>query len=961
MGGNYQKPHEDATAYIALLKSCLKARDLEKCRRLHAEIASNGLLQANPCVGSTLVHVYAKCETLSAARGVFDQLRVKDVVSWTALISGYAKHGLGNEALHCFDTMVRDGTPPNSVTFLSVLKACACVGALEKGEEIHGLVLREGLLGKDVLLGSSMVDMYAKCGAMSKAQALFDQLPVQDVICWNALIAGYAQHGPCEKALSCADRMRRQGVPPDEATFVCILKACSSMGASEKGKDIHAEIVKEGFLEKNVRVGNALVNMYSKCGELAKAQEVFEGLSILNTVSWNAVITGYAQHGYGDDALRHFMNMRNQGFSPNAVTFVCILKACGCLENLQKGKEIHVEVMEHDGVGENAFVATGLLDMYAKCGDISRAQEVLSEFPSQESVSYNALISGCAKFGHDEEALNCFNRMQHEGFPPDAYTFTCILKVCGSRGAICKGKEIHATIIREEIPMLGCALVDMYAKCGELMEAQEVFDELQTHDIVCWTSLITGYAQHECIEEALNCFEAMRHDGILPDAIIFVCVLKACGSIGAVRRGMEIHSDIRREGLLGNDNLVGNALVDMYARCGELTKAHESFDELPCPDVSSWNSLILGYSEYGQCRKALDLFWQMQNTASLADASIFCCIFKACAALGEMDNGKQIHALVATERALLEKNASLGNALVDMYTKCSSIPKAEEVLDGLVSRDVATWNTVIAAYVQRGDGEEALACFDKMAKDELRADSFTFVCILKACGIVGALDKGQEIHGELVRGSVLDMPLGTALVEMYARCGCLVKALEVFDELPARDVVSWTVLLAGFAHLGDETDVFRRFESMLGEGLKPDALTFTVLLNACCHSGRTDAARMCFETMVTCYDVSPAIEHYTCMIDVFSRARRFDEAISFIAAMPRHDCISIWAVLLGACQQCRYHQLGEHVFEHAMQLDEMCSAVYVCMSNIYATATTGSKAASEDRVCQMASFKRYDE
>ena len=155
-----------------------------------------------------MVNVYAKCGALSKARDVFDLICVKDVVSWTALISGYAKQGQGNEALHCFDMMVRDGISPNSVTFLSILKACGSIGSLEKGEEMHGHVIKECLLGKDILLGSTVIVMHTKCGAMSKAREVFDQLPIQDVVCWNALISGYAQHGPGEKALSCLDQMQ---------------------------------------------------------------------------------------------------------------------------------------------------------------------------------------------------------------------------------------------------------------------------------------------------------------------------------------------------------------------------------------------------------------------------------------------------------------------------------------------------------------------------------------------------------------------------------------------------------------------------------------------------------------------------------------------------------------------------------------------------------------------------------
>ena len=323
----------------------------------------------------------------------------------------------------------------------------------------------------------------------------------------------------------------------------------------------------------------------------------------------------------------------------------------------------------------------------------------------------------------------------------------------------------------------------------------------------------------------------------------------------------------------------------------------------------------------------------------LADASIFCSILKACTTFRAIEKDKKVHAQVLKEERLLENDSLIGNALMDMYIKCCSLSKAQEVLDGLVSRDIVPWNTMIAGYVQHGDGEEALTCFEKMPKDDLVANPFNFVCILKACGSIGALDKGREIHVEIVQRRLLDMPLSTALVEMYARCGSLVKAQQVFNELPVRDVVSWTILLAGFAHIGNDVIVIHQLENMLREGIEPDEVTFTVLFNVCSHSGQPDKAQMYFETMITYYDIIPTLEHYTCMVDLFSRARHFDKAIVLIASMPIHDYIPIWTVLLGACQQCGNLELGNYAFEHAMQLDEKYATAYVCMSNIYATMT----------------------
>eukprot|EP00250_Pteridium_aquilinum_P009322 c18595_g3_i1 orf=2-544(+) len=180
--------------------------------------------------------------------------------------------------------------------------------------------------------------MYAKCGSLTEAQDVFDELPYRNVVSWTSLITGYVEHGHTEEALDCFERMQREGFSPDRVTFLSVLRACGSLGTVDKSQQIHAQILKCGLLERDVVVGTALVDTYGKCSLLAKAKEVFDMLRVHDVVSWNALITGYAYHGYGEEALDCFKQMQRQGVSPNRVTFASALKACGTLGASDKGQ-----------------------------------------------------------------------------------------------------------------------------------------------------------------------------------------------------------------------------------------------------------------------------------------------------------------------------------------------------------------------------------------------------------------------------------------------------------------------------------------------------------------------------------------------------------------------------------------------------------------------------------------------
>ena len=537
--------------------------------------------------------------------------------------------------------------------------------------------------------------MIVKCTA-------FDEVSIQDITSWNTQIVGYVDRGHGKEALKCLDIMQHEGFAPNSITYACILKACGSTKLLRKGQQMHARIIKEGFLKKNVFVGNALVGMYAKCGELIKAQEVFDVLTIWDVASWNTLIGGYAQHGYGDEALDSFEQMKAGGISPNAITFVCILKACGIVGDIAKGQEIHVDIVSKGLLGEDTMVGNALIDMYAKCGVVLKAQEVFDKLPIRDTVSWNALIAGYVQHGHMKKAIECSEEMEKSGFSPNMVTFGCLLKICGTIGAIKNGQEIHGEIIKEGLLgksiSLCNALVEMYAKCGALSEARDVFDQISVKDVLLWTALISGYAQHGHGEEPLALYEKMQDEGLAPTPLTFVCMLKACGNIGTCNKGEEIHARIITEGMLQGDIRIGTSLVDMYAKCGELAKAQYLFNELPVRDVVSWSALIAGFAQLGKDSKALfNAFKQMLEEGIEPNSASFSSMLKMCCHFGLLDKGKLVFEIMIKWYAIIP-TLDHYTCLVDLFCRAGLFEKAVGVTERMpFNGDLIMWRALLGA------------------------------------------------------------------------------------------------------------------------------------------------------------------------------------------------------------------------------------------------------------------------
>ncbi|KAH7299718.1 hypothetical protein KP509_24G025900 [Ceratopteris richardii] len=891
-------------------------------------------IQVYSCLGNYLVSVLVTVGDVDGAVEVFDALTFRSPTSWNSLIFGLVQCGKLRNALHIFQQMQENCVYVSESSILTLLKACIHLKAETIGIALHAEVARRGLEGH-LLVGSSLVDMYAKCDFMTQAQETFDKLPGRDIVTWNVLIVGYSRLGHWEEVLLCFGRMQSDGCIPSIATLVFGLKACAAIGNSDRGGELHAEIARLQ-LTGDPQIGSALVDMYSSCGLLECAEEVLDNLPIKHLSSYNALLGGYVKQELNSEALLCFKQMQLQGIVPNVITYTCTLKAAGTVGDLDTGLELYCQIARM-GFQNDLSIGSALIDMFVNCGWLSSAEEVLLMLEDRNVICWNALISGYAKHGFGTKALKTMEQMQEDSLSPSKVTYASILKACADMNAIHQGRVLHMQITKKEMELdlfVGSSLVNMYADAGLLEEAQNIFDRLPMHNIVAWTALVGGYAKHGFDSEALEYFEEMQLEGVFPNAATYACSLKACGSLETIEKGFHIHVEIARRGL-ESDILVGNALIDMYAKCGLLKKASDVFHRLPTRDTISWNALISGYSQEGLAEEALSLFERMQTEQIPPDAITFSCILNACGGARARNKGKEIHHEI-DRMGLLQGDVIVGNALIDMYVNCGSVSKAQEVFDKLPIRDVVTWTTLIAGYVNHERHEEALQYHERMEQSGVFSNAVTFVSILKACGSMGLMGKGQRLHTEIMRKDLLESDLvGNSLVDLYAKCGLLLVAHEVFQHLVVQDEVSWNTLIAGHAHLGVSKLVFRLFDQMLNNGEEPTTSTFLSVLNACSHAGIVEDGLSVFESMSGNYDLTQNIEHFNCMADMFARSGQLEKSCIVIREMPFHPNPIVWHTLMNACQTWGNRELGWEAFEQAVQIDDKDAGAFVFVMKMF--------------------------
>ncbi|KAF8408731.1 hypothetical protein HHK36_004799 [Tetracentron sinense] len=490
------------------------------------------------------------------------------------------------------------------------------------------------------------------------------------------------------------------------------------------------------------------------------------------------------------------------------------------------------------------------------------------------------------------------------------------------------------------------------------------------HTTLTWNCLVRAYSKSPTPITAILIYNHfIKTTCISPDNHTYPALLKACSRLLSLPKGKEIHAHVTKIAL-DSDIYVQNSLIHFYGSTARVNDARRLFDTMPQRDLVSWNSVLAtSIASPGLWVEALMLFKEMVFDNVGADDITMIILLSVCTQVEGIEYGRTIHGYVIKlgirctlnlENALLgmyAKGGDMGMALglffemgerrdvvsytilINGYVELGLVDPAREFFDQIVFKDLVTWNSMIHGYVKAKHPKEALELFKEMEIKMVKPDETTIVSVLAACANLSDLRYGRLVHRFILQRNIrLDVFLGTALIDMYCKCGSLEDAMAIFYGMDYRDVFAWTALITGFANYGQGNEALSLFKQMEKQGMVPNEATFVSVLMACSRSGMVKAGLYLFKRMVGFYKIKPKIEHFGCLADLLSRAGLLYEADDFIRTMPAEERLVAYKTLLSACINHFDFDLGKTVAKELMKLGPQSHRVYILLSNFYALA-----------------------
>ncbi|XP_058102414.1 pentatricopeptide repeat-containing protein At2g13600-like [Magnolia sinica] len=661
-----------------------------------------------------------------------------------------------------------------------------------------------------------------------------------------AVVVKLCSENRLKEAVGNLDFIPKEGLSAEKTQiYDCLLRSLASERDLILARKVYDHMVGSN-LHRNVYFGTRIVHMFVECGSLVDAMDAFEGVEGKNLWFWSVILDGFCRKGLFDEALMLFRDFGTAHLRADGFVLNSVLRACGGSRNLQLGREVHGFVYK-SGYKSDVFLSNCLVDMYGKCGCIGDARKLFDKMLHRDVVSWNTMlkgysraedfdgfaglvteieaggvkpnlitwntiISGYAVYGYAKEALDCFFKMQKMGMKPDVVS-------CN-------------------------ALISALARCGYFEEALELVRQMRNvglePDIASWTTLIGAYVNFGFLKEALSLFSQVQFSEMVLDEMVFSSVLKACAGLGALRQGREIHAFIVRNGFM-IEAFLSASLVHMYTKCGKLDDAHRLLFK---NNIVSWNSLIGGYVKKGDVEEAKELFQSLQSESLKPDLVSWNIMIDCNAQEGNTKGALDM--LDRMQSVGVSPDSISWNSIIKGYAKGRQTDDAVQIVNRMESSgfkpNTGTWNTLISNHVNHGYGEEALQTFQLMKKCGIEPDGITISCILRACALLGASRIGKSVHGWIMRRSIKDKYITSALLEMYIKSDDLGTAWELFARTCDKNLVLWNGMISGFAKSGKLREAHRLLGKVRMAKLKPDVISWTAVLSGYIKSGNADTA-----------------------------------------------------------------------------------------------------------------------
>ncbi|CAA7394415.1 unnamed protein product [Spirodela intermedia] len=764
------------------------------------------------------------------------------------------------------------------------------------GERLSPLLNSSSSRGE--ALKSRVISLPILCSEVPPSYSMgAEEIPVRTAALYASLIGSLVRAQQWRDALSAFASMVGEDLKPDRFLLPKILKACSELERLNSGAAVHGYMLKRWQeLQVDAFVGNSMIDMYGKCGDLASARKMFDEMPHRDVVSWTALLMAYTAAGQLEDAAEVFSAMRAEGVKPDLISW------------------------------------NALISGFARKGETSAALGLL-EAMREDGVepctnSWNGVLSGFAQSGCFEDAIDVFMGLRSHGGAANPVTIAAVLPACSGLRLPGLGRALHAFAIKNGFSgnvFIDGAVIDMYMKCGDWKDAEQVFSSMEKKTAAVWNEMVAGWANQGELEKAMEFLKAMAEDGLKPDVITYNTVLAAYARNGKKDEAFRLVSE------MGKMNLK--------------------------PNIVSINALIAGFQQRGLSKEALGLLRVLQrrgephsrNSSAIEDfpsemlgssiklnAVTVTSVLAACSDLKVQHHGMEVHGFIL--RNSLESNVFVSAALIDMYAKCENMANAVKVFCGARERNTVTWNTMMAGYNSSGEPANALKLFPQMLRKGHAPSSVTLLILLRACSTMAALTLGRALHGHAVKGMLHDpsfFGIDSTLIDMYAKCGSIQEARLVFDSTSEKDLAAWNTMISGYSLHGMAEDSIALFKEMYQSGMSPDRFTFTSILSACRQEGFMEVGWKYFNSMEEIYGVKPELEHFTCMVGIMGGAGLLEEALNFIRRMPFEPDACIWAALLRACRAHSDHEIGQEAAAALFELEPRNASNYIILSNIY--------------------------
>ncbi|KAI3860475.1 hypothetical protein MKX03_013478 [Papaver bracteatum] len=592
----------DSSSITFGLKTCIVIGSVQFGRGIHVD-ALKCNLQKNGFVGSTLIGFYSKYGWITDARQVFDEMSERDVVVYTAMVTGYAAQV--SDSYEAFEVVRfmqnEDGLDPNKVTLVSLLQAAANVEAYKEGRAVHGYAIRRRIDSFDEIFETSLMDMYSKCGDLKMSRSVFNRMHKRCVGSWNALIAAHVQMGRPLEAFELFQMMSKEDILPDRITLANLLSSCGDMKFLRQAKSIHAYIIRKQ-VELDLVATTALIEMYSKCNRPNQGRILFDEIKAQDVIMFNVMVSGYLQAGFTDKASETICGMIKAGIKPDPATILNLLSLSADCRDIRIGKEVHAHIVRQ-GMGSNVDIANQLLTMYAKLGRIEIARKIFNRITRRDLVSWTSMITSYAQNAYASDALMLFRLMQEERLQPDLVTLVSLLQAISRLGCLSLAKEVHGYIYRNQLEkeiLISNSLLTAYAKCGGIDFAEHLFKSVVKKSQISWNTMISAYGMHGKCLEALDLFNQMLKEGFQPDDITFTSILSACSHGGYVEEGWRIFQSIAEKHSITPNTEHYNCAIDLLSRSGRLEEAYGLVQHLPPRErTSALDALLSSCRVYG--------------------------------------------------------------------------------------------------------------------------------------------------------------------------------------------------------------------------------------------------------------------------------------------------------------------------------------------------------------------------